>query len=150
MNEIGRNMASRGKRLGGVLIDMLASTALTVPLMLATGVMQQTFFEQQMTVGQQAAFFVAGWIIFLALNGYLLSKKGQTIGKVVVKTRIVDINGDVPNLGKLFVLRYLVPALVVQLPIVGGIAGFANALFIFGAERRCVHDYIAGTWVVDA
>lgn len=143
-------MASRGKRLGGVLIDMLASTALTVPLMLAAGVMQQTFFEQQMTIGQQAAFFVAGWIIFLALNGYLLSKKGQTIGKVVVKTRIVDMNGNVPNLGKLFVLRYLVPGLVVQLPIIGGVAAGVNALFIFSKEQRCIHDYIAGTWVVDA
>lgn len=150
MNEVGRNLASRGKRLGGVLIDMLISTAITVPIMLAAGVMKQTFSVQQMTIGQQTAFFVAGWIIFLALNGYLLSKKGQTIGKIIVKTRIVDMNGDILNLGKLFVLRYLILSLVVQLPIVGSIAGIVNALFIFGAERRCIHDYIAGTWVVDA
>ena len=28
------------------------------------------------------------------MNGYLLFKKGQTIGKVVVKKRIVDLNGN--------------------------------------------------------
>jgi uncharacterized RDD family membrane protein YckC len=86
----------------------------------------------------------------LALNGYLLFKRGQTIGKVAVKTRIVDLSGNIPHFGKLLVLRYLVPALVAQIPIVGSLTILVDILFIFGKEHRCLHDYLAGTRVIDA
>ena len=87
--------------------------------------------------------------MFLILNGYLLFKRGQTIGKVVVKTRIVDLNGNIPSFGKLIVLRYLIFALVSSLiPIIGPFVGL-EVFLIFFKERRCLHDYIAGTRVVD-
>ena len=150
MNEVATNLASRWKRLAGALIDGLILMVIIVPIMLATGVLQQAFSGQEMTIGQQAVFFVVGWMVFLMLNGYLLFKKGQTIGKVVVKTRIVDLNGNVPSFGKLFVLRYLILGMVTQIPILGGLVGFVNPLFIFGKERRCIHDYMAGTRVINA
>lgn len=150
MNDVTTNTASRGKRLGGALIDGLISIVIIVPIMLATGVLQEAFRGEGMTLGQQAAFFVVGWVVFLILNGYLLLRRGQTIGKVAVKTKIVDLSGNLPNFGKLLVLRYFVLGLVAQIPIIGGLAGLVNVLFIFGKERRCVHDYIAGTRVVEA
>ncbi len=150
MNEVATNLASRWKRLAGALIDGLILMVIIVPIMLAIGVLQQAFSGQEMTIGQQAVLFVVGWVVFLMLNGYLLFKKGQTIGKVVVKTRIVDLNGNVPSFGKLFVLRYLILGLVIQIPILGGLVGFVNPLFIFGKERRCIHDYMAGTRVINA
>jgi uncharacterized RDD family membrane protein YckC len=67
-----------------------------------------------------------------------------------VKTKIVDLSGNIPHFEKLLVLRYLVLGLVTQIPIIGSLAGLVNALFIFGKERRCVHDYMAGTRVVEA
>jgi uncharacterized RDD family membrane protein YckC len=150
MNDLTTNTASRGKRLGGALIDGLISIVIIVPIMLATGVLQEAFRGEGMTLGQQAAFFVVGWVVFLTLNGYLLLRRGQTIGKVVVKTKIVDLSGNLPNFGKLLVLRYFVLGLVAQIPIIGSLAGLVNVLFIFGKERRCVHDYIASTRVVEA
>ena len=118
--------------------------------MFATGVLQQISSGEGMNLVQQVAFFVAAWASFLILNGYLLFNRGQTIGKVIMSTKIVDLSGNTPNLGKLLVLRYLVPGIVTQIPIIGGLASLANALFIFGKERRCLHDYIAGTRVIDA
>ena len=150
MNEVTSNLASRWKRLGGALIDSVIAMVIIVPIMLATGVLQRAFSGDGMTVGQQAAFFVVGWAVFLILNGYLLFNRGQTIGKVAVKTKIVDLKGNLPNFGKILVLRYLILGLVSQIPFVGGIAGLINALFIFGKERRCLHDYMAGTRVVEA
>jgi len=144
------DLASRWKRLGGALIDCLIMITIIVPIGLATGVFQQLFSGMAMTSGEHAISGVTGWVVFLILNGYLLHHKGQTIGKVVVKTRIVDLNGHVPNFGKLLVLRYLILGLVYQIPIVGAIASFVNPLFIFGKDRRCLHDYMAGTRVINA
>jgi len=149
MNEEPLNLASRWKRLGGAMIDGIINMVIIVPIMLATGVLQRAFRGEGMTIGQQAAFFVVGWIVFLVLNGYLLLNRGPTIGKVAMKTKIVDLNGNIPNFGKLLALRYLVLGLVAQIPIIGGLAGLVNALIIFGKERRCVHDYMAGTRVVE-
>ena len=46
-------------------------------------------------------------------------------------------------------LRYLPTAVVTQIPLIGSILGITDILFIFGQERRCVHDLIAGTKVID-
>lgn len=149
MNEVKNNLASRRKRLGGALIDGLIAMVTTISIMFATGILQQLVSGQQMTVGQRVGFFLVGWLVFLILNGYLLATKGKTIGKVVVKTRIVDMNGHVPGFGKLLILRYLILGLVAQIPIFGILAEYVDVLFIFGKERRCIHDYIAGTWVIN-
>ena len=150
MNEAATTLASRWKRFGGGLIDGVVSMAIMVPIMLTTDVPQQPFRGQPMTFGEQATLFVVGWVVFLVLNGYLLYKRGQTIGKVAVKTKIIDLNGNLPSFGKLIVLRYFILGLVVQIPIVGSLAGLVDGLLIFGKERRCLHDYMAGTRVINA
>jgi len=47
------------------------------------------------------------------------------------------------------VLCYVLPSLVAQIPLVGVLVALANALFIFGEENRCLHDHLAGTWVIN-
>ena len=148
-NDVTKNLASRWKRLGGILIDSLISLIIVCPIMFTTGVFQQLADGRQMTIGQAAFYFIIGWVLFLIFHGYLLFTRGQTIGKVLVQTKIVDLNGNLPNFGKLLFLRYLVLGIIYQIPILGSIASIANALFIFGGERRCIHDYLAGTRVID-
>ena len=149
-NEVPSNLASRWKRLGGAMIDSVIAMVIVIPIMLVTGSLQRAFGGEKMTVSEQVGFFVVGWVAFLVLNGYLLFTRGQTIGKAAVKTKIVDLSGNIPNFGKLLVLRYLVLGLVGQIPFIGSLAGLVNVLFIFGKKRRCVHDYMAGTIVIDA
>ncbi len=143
-------LASRTHRFVGALIDTTLAVAIMVPIMFMTGVFQQSLESGGMSIGLQVVLFVAGWLVFLALNGYLLFTKGQTIGKVAMKTKIVDLDGNLPNFGKILVLRYLALGAIAQIPILGALASLINALFIFGKERRCLHDYMAGTRVVDA
>ena len=150
MNQVGMNLASRWKRLGGAILDGLISMAILIPLMLVTGIFQRSFGEEGMTMGQRVVCFTAGWAVFLILNGYLLKNRGQTIGKIIVKTKIVDLNGNLPSISKIIVFRYLILGFVEQIPTLGGLVALVNALFIFGKDRRCLHDYMAGTRVVDA
>jgi len=144
------NLASRWKRFWGALVDSLLAMTVTLPVMSLMGIPKQIKLYGKITLEQYAVLFVLGWIVFLAFNGYLLFRKGQTVGKVVVKTRIVDVNNKVPNFARILVFRYLILGLMAMIPILGIFVSYANALFIFGKERRCLHDYLAGTWVINA
>ena len=132
------------------MIDSIIMMVLIFPYIFLTGGLDQALSGQQMTKGQEVTLFSIGWIIYLILNGYLLYKKGQTIGKVIVKTRIVDFEDKVPNFGRLLIFRYFILGIVAHIPILGNIFVLVNVLFIFGKERRCIHDYMAGTLVIDA
>lgn len=141
------SMASRWKRLGGMLIDFVLTAPIMLFIMSVAGVVTS---GEPMSLGQRAAFFVETWIVFLAINAYLLARKGQIIGKAAVGTRIVDESGDILDFSRLFGLRYLVPGVVYMIPFVGGLFSLVNTLFVFRKDRRCIHNHIAGTYVVDA
>jgi hypothetical protein len=65
--------------------------------------------------------------------------------------RIVD-QDDGGNCGFLrtVVLRQFVPGLIAAVPLVGPLFALVDGLCIFGEQRRCLHDRIAGTKVVQA
>lgn len=44
----------------------------------------------------------------------------------------------------------MVPAVISAIPLAGAAFGLVDILFIFRADRRCIHDLIAGTHVVTA
>lgn len=143
------NLASRWKRLAAAFIDCFFAVIVMVPLLLIAGVFPQAANGQQVTLGQQIVIIMIGWAVFLIMNGYLLNTKGQTLGKAAVNIKMVDAEGNVPSFGKLLGLRYLLPALVAYIPLVGGLLAIADALFIFSQDKRCLHDQLAGTWVVN-
>lgn len=144
-------LASRWKRLGGALLDSLIAIAISVPVMMVAGVFKQITQGQPMTIGQRVFFFVFGLVVFLLVNGYLLAKHGQTVGKKLVGTRIVrEADGSILSFGHVFGLRYLPLSVITQVPIIGNIFAIVDCLFIFRGDKRCVHDLIAGTKVINA
>lgn len=97
--------------------------------------------------------FVVMAIGFLCLNIYqwiLLSRDGQTLGKKALGIKVVMYDdGSNPGFGRTVALRVWVNGLIGAVPYIGGIYGLIDALFIFGEERRCIHDYMAGTKVIE-
>ena len=147
MEDSNQQLASRWKRLIGATIDGLLMMLIAFPIMKVIGIFPQ---GQGMPLGQHILGSVIGIVIFLGLHGYFLAKNGQTIGKKIVKTRIVNINGELCPFAKMFVLRYVILWIITMIPIIGTIYGIVDSLFIFGKEKRCIHDYIAGTKVIYA
>lgn len=144
------NLASRGARLGGAIIDAIISGIVSFPIMYYTGFWQSAM-TGEVNIGDQLMLAIFGIVVFLLLNGYLLAKRGQTIGKALVGTRIVSVEDEqILPLPKVFGLRYLPINIVAQVPYVGSILALINVLFIFRDDRRCVHDLIAGTKVINA
>jgi uncharacterized RDD family membrane protein YckC len=84
----------------------------------------------------------------ISINISLLNGNGQTIGKRAVGTKIVRTDGSPVELWRVIALRWLPLFITRWIPFVGSLAGLADALVIFGSEKRCIHDYIADTIVV--
>ena len=82
---------------------------------------------------------------------FMIASSGQTVGKKAMGIRIVLYeNGKLPGMVNGWVLRWLVPFAIGFVPYIGGLFGLVDILFIFGEEKRCIHDLIASTKVVVA
>lgn len=135
-----RPLAAAGTRLLAQLID----GALVVPLAFAA--------VGAGWLGSEGLGWAVGGLGMLSLVGYqllLLAREGQTLGKRAMKVRIVDVaTGENPGFGRTFGVRGLVNGLLASIPGVGALYGFADLLFIFRDDRRCIHDHLARTIVV--
>ena len=95
------------------------------------------------------ASVVLGFLILY--QWYLLSTQGQTIGKQLMKIRIVrfEDNGTA-GFVKAVLLRGFVNGLIGAIPLLGFIYSLVDICFIFREDRRCIHDMIGGTHVIQA
>lgn len=142
-------LASRSRRLLGALIDGLALGLLFTALIFATGTASQLLASgERPTLMQITAWMLAGEILFLCLHGWLLFKHQQTLGKWLLDMKIVGMEQDPVPFARLLLLRYLPFHLLGQLPLLGMLV-VLDPLLIFRRDRRCIHDWLAGTRVID-
>lgn len=141
-------LASRWNRLWAALIDGTLALVTTIPLM--------SYFEvwEHITQGSvpidiTIKLAITSWALFFLMHGYLLKEKGQTIGKKIIGICIVTTNGNKPDFGNLILKRYLPVALLGHTPLLGQYLSMIEVLFIFRKDKRCIHDLIAGTKVIN-
>lgn len=145
----GLELASFGLRFLGALIDGLIFMLLIIPMLFATGYMSDVMAGIQPDFLDNIKIGLLGFVIFLVIQGYFLNASGQTIGKKILGTKIVTMNNEKPEFLKLILMRYATVHAISQIPVLGGIFGMVNAIFIFfGDQRQCLHDKFAGTKVV--
>lgn len=148
----GWMLADRGTRLGAVLLDGLiwGAAAMIGVLVMLPSISQGRSGDGFLPV------LVGGFLFFAAIFGVLiwnlvwLYRSGQTIGKRILNVRIVRSNGESASLGRIFGLRMVVPAVLGAIPILGPLFSLTDPLFIFGNDRRCLHDHLADTIVIRA
>ncbi len=143
-------LAGRGQRLAAAIIDGIISTLITIGVMMPFGMLEQLINGVEPGIPELLIVVVLSFSLFFVLNGYLLHINGQTIGKKLLSIRISNLEGHNPGAAKIIFARYLPIQVIAQIPFIGGLVGLVNVLMIFGSERRCLHDYIAGTIVVNA
>lgn len=137
--------ASRLLRLGGSLIDSALCFALGfAPAYLAvrSGLAQQDPSSVQ-------RHFLMGALAGILILGLTTGVYGKSLGKFLLGMTVVHTRtGKIPGLWRGGVLRTVVPTLIGVLP--GGLFfSILDAFSIFGRDRRCLHDYMAGTKVLD-
>jgi uncharacterized RDD family membrane protein YckC len=141
-------LARRLTRLAASFIDGLITFALAVPFLAMVYANGDTAARDISRPALTAAVAVPAWGLFLLLNFQFLRANGQTLGKKITGIRIAELDGGVPPLSRLILMRFLPVWLVGLIPGIGRFLTLIDVLFIFGAERRCIHDRIAGTKVV--
>lgn len=140
--------ASRWARLWAYLIDSIILILPYVAVFYLTDYWE-IVSNTDISIAGQLLVLLLGFAQYLILNGYLLHKRGQSIGKWALGIKIVSIktNKIIP-LWKVFFFRYLPPVMVAMLPLIGIVLALVNDLFIFRKDKRCIHDHLAGTRVV--
>jgi uncharacterized RDD family membrane protein YckC len=143
-------LASRWSRLGASMIDGLSIMVVTVPVMYFTGGFENIMEGTQPSHTYNLTIGILGIIIFFIINTKLLINKGQTIGKLALGIKIVDLDNNLPELKNHLLKRYATYLLPGQVPLIGQLFSFVNVAFIFGKQKRCIHDHVAGTKVINA
>ena len=155
MNEADQ-LAGRFRRLIAAVIDYLLIAGVAFLAMWPLGVFEdQQAYERGQFILRLLALLVG---TYLVLNGWLLVKRGQTLGKWMLGIRIAGHPcGQVlplwKHLFRAFVILVLVavPALGIRpVQAVGLVLILAviDAIFIFGKQRRCLHDRLVGSTVL--
>ncbi len=139
--------AARSTRFFAALIDGLISVVVILPLQYGMGVFEH-WPRVELSAGARLAWGLVGFATYAIVNGWFL-REGQTVGKKLLDIQIVSMaTGRPPGVAKILLLRFLPGGILGQVPFVGPFYGLVDALFIFGDDRRCIHDRIAGTRVV--
>lgn len=134
-------LAGRGERLLATIIDRLLYVACMIPW-LVVAVMRSD--------GAGLAFVLGGFVAacLFIYNLMLLGDYGQTLGKRWLRIRIVRSDGSSADVGRIFGLRMFLPWLLGAF--LGPFFVLPDLLCIFGDEKRCLHDMMADTVVVEA
>lgn len=153
-------LAGRGERFAAAFVDgvinLIFILVVSFGIMWATSIRSLEFANSFRSLADfaNAGFLmtlvltVLSSLFYIGINWKLLTRNGQTIGKKFANIRIVTLDGQRPSMIDLVLKRYGFYTVLPLIPVVGSYISIINILFIFGKERRCLHDHVAGTRVV--
>lgn len=142
---VENSLAPIKSRILASLIDLSIGA---LALLLAKFTLSQSIGNALSILGVFVSIAVLlGVIVYQAV---LLSSTGQTVGKRAMQIRVVNFSdANNPGFVKAVVMRWWLPSLLYPIPYLGWIFWFADGLFVFKKDRRCIHDLMAGTKVID-
>jgi len=140
-------LAGCGTRLGATLLDWLISCIALAPGVVLIAAADNN--DELIWLG--VALIAVGWLLTIGIQWYLLTTRGQTIGKAICKIRIVRaVDGQNPGFVKAVLVRTIICGAISGIPYVGLAFWLADCAFIFREDRRTLHDLIADTKVTMA
>ena len=150
-----------GERFSGKLIDVL----IMIPLSLGIGVayalisppkfvavvkLSDVFLGGASVYGPGETFLVAvlGMAAYIGVQWAFWASTGQSIGKKVMKTQVVNLDGSQASVRTIAFKRYGIISLIGNVPVFGPLVYFIGVLLIIRQNRNCLHDDIAKTRVI--
>jgi uncharacterized RDD family membrane protein YckC len=141
-------LAKRSSRLAAAIVDGLCAAVPVLGLYIVFGFVLEVTTRRGMPPGLELAGPLLAFLAFVCINAFFLRRNGQTLGKKLGGIRIASLDGNVPGLAKVILVRYFPIWLVSLIPFVGSFLILIDLLFIFRSDRRCIHDWLAGTRVI--
>lgn len=139
-------LAGRGTRFASWIIDLFLYLGALTPGIILMAAMGGD--DDGAILGAVLAGFA--FLGFAIYQMYLVSTRGQSLAKKWMGIKIVKTDGTECGFVHGVLLRMWVMSFIGQIPVVGFVASLVDPLLIFGDERRCLHDMIAGTKVIIA
>jgi uncharacterized RDD family membrane protein YckC len=140
-------LAGRGVRLGAAFLDGVILMVLVYLPLVFGGLFTTREPGAAPDISPVAGLLAfAGFVVWLIFTLKFVARNGQSIAKKWLGIKVVRTDGSKISLGRIFWLRNVVNSLLGIIPFYG----IVDPLFIFGDERRCLHDKIADTLVVVA
>jgi uncharacterized RDD family membrane protein YckC len=144
-------LATRSTRLIAAILDGM----LLFPFLLAPHLLRLVNGGSLSPLGFEGASTLAMFPM-TAYQWWLITRTGQTLGKRWMNIRVVKLDGSPVDFFSGVLLRNAI--IDVTVLILAGLGllelnslfSALNLLWIFGAQRRCLHDHLAGTKVVVA
>lgn len=141
-----RRRAGLGRRLVAAAIDFVVVGIAGFVLVIVTG----AFEDAEDYAGNILARIVAfGFLTYFLVNGLLLLRRSQTVGKALLGLAVVSAGTD--NGAPLWRLVLRAPFFMALYGVFLGwpaLIALVDHAFIFGGRRRCLHDLVCGTEVV--
>lgn len=147
---LSNDQAPIGKRFIATMIDFTLVPPLALLVMLVTGVMEtaDAYIMPQPII----RIFPLVFVSYFILNGYLLITQGQTLGKRLMKIKIVSkASGELLPFWKILLRSYALLFLAC-IPFKYNILFvliLIDPLFIFGKSKQCLHDLIVCSKVLN-
>jgi len=137
------DLAGVGTRFAALFLDGLV---LMIPLgigifILAFGFTATGSLSEAMVMGLGIRLIML--VIPLLYEGLMLQSRGQTLGKMACKVKVVTADGGDMSTGQAWG-RTAAHVVMAQIPLVNLI----NYLFAFGKDKTCLHDKMAKTRVI--
>jgi uncharacterized RDD family membrane protein YckC len=157
--------ASLFERFAAAIIDVLFGMAVlfaagTLAGLLRYGEIMLLWTLRERTSDLAGIVDMVTPLLVLACQGALIAARGQSVGKVAMRTRIVLADGRTAEFYRAFVLRTLLftgPSILVNsfyapqsVQSLLNLVLFIDLILIFSSSRQCGHDRIAGTFVAKA
>jgi uncharacterized RDD family membrane protein YckC len=152
-------LANRWLRLAANLIDGVIYGVASMPLFFCFALLSDPELRTQGSSEPLGAVQLAwiGSLLFgtlligiFVINLIMLHRNGWTMAKRLLRIRIVRLDYSRAGLPRIFFLRMLIPTLLSLIPCVGPIWSLLDPCMIFRQDRRCLHDHLADTIVVEA
>ena len=137
--------ASRRRRFAAAMFDLVILVIAAVVVLLLSGLLE-TAEAYRYENGVILRLLAAGSIAYLILNGYLLTTRAQTIGKLILGLVVVKTGTQLRAEPWRVLLRATMNTCLYS--VVGGVLVYLaliDPLLIFLKQRRCLHDWIFQT-----
>lgn len=148
-------LASRRRRFLATCIDLVVLPPIALVIMLVSGLMESA----EAYVWPQPVLRLFGLLVvsYFAIHGYLLARRGQTLGKRLMGLRLVSTDSGtslefwqlaarafaIPLVLLLAILVHFTLAMIVALLLI------ADPLVVLFRPKRSLHDYLIGSVVYD-
>ena len=139
-------LADSGARLFARILDGVLLLGVTLALVVPASVAAGTAVVRVMML-----LFVVGAVVGLLYEPLMIARNGQTVGKMLLRVRVVRADGSgVPSVGRSF-RRWAVPGVLAFIPFVGWLLTLVcYGSLLWDRSKQGWHDKAAGTVVVRA